>query len=138
MQAPSTNSTTASLQAQREYQQAKNDYKQIVKTITNMEDIKKENLVVLTQIKDLEPTRRCFRLIGGVLCERNIEEATKGIRAHLDNRINPSLASLKEKMEEKERQMIQLEIRLGYSRKRDAAPKQQEPMPVNKKQGLLA
>ena len=103
-----------------------------------MEDIKKENLVVLTQIKDLEPTRRCFRLIGGVLCERNIEEATKGIRAHLDNRINPSLASLKEKMEEKERQMIQLEIRLGYSRKRDAAPKQQEPMPVNKKQGLLA
>ena len=136
MQAP--NNIKANLQAQREYHQCKNDYKQIVKTITNMEDIKKENLVVLNQIKDLEPERRCFRLIGGVLCERTIAEATKGIRAHLDTRINPSLVNLKEKMEQKEKQMLGLETRLGYASKKEAAKPEEQEKPADKSVGLLA
>ena len=123
---------------QRKYQQTKNDYKHIIKTITNLEDIKKENLVVLQQVTTLEPDRRCFRLIGGVLCERTIEEAIKCINENLENRINPSLKSLKEKMDMKEKNLIEFEKAIGYQRKTDAAQKEKEAMmEASKKDGNI-
>ena len=115
-----------SQQTIRKYQQTKNDYKQIVKTITNLEDIKKENLIVLNQVLKLEPNRRCFRLIGGVLVERTIEEAIKGIKDNVDNRLSPSLKTLKEKMEMKEKQLIEFEKSFGYQRRQNSAQKEKE------------
>ena len=110
----------------RRYQQTKNDYKQIVKTITNLEDIKKENLIVLNQIVKLNPDRRCFRLIRGVLVERTIEEAIKGIKDNVENRLSPSLKTLKEKMEIKEKDLIEFEKTVGYQRKQNSAEIQKE------------
>lgn len=135
MQAPQ-NVVKVPAQIIRRYQQTKNDYKQIVKTITNLEDIKKENLIVLTQIDKLEPNRRCFRLIGGVLVERTIEEAIKGIKDNVENRLSPSLKTLKEKMELKEKQLIEYEKNIGYQRKQNAIQKEKEiALEAQKKQG---
>lgn len=125
MQAPQV-TVKAPAQMIRRYQQTKNDYKQIVKTITNLEDIKKENLIVLNQIDKLEAERRCFRLIGGVLVERTIEEAIKGIKDNVENRLSPSLKTLKEKMELKEKQLIEFEKSIGYQRKQNAIQKEKE------------
>lgn len=143
MQAPQ-NVVKVPAQMIRRYQQTKNDYKQIVKTITNLEDIKKENLIVLNQIDKLEANRRCFRLIGGVLVERTIEEAIKGIKDNVENRLSPSLKTLKEKMELKEKQLIEYEKNIGYQRKQNAIQKEKEiALEAQKKQqdkniGLLA
>ena len=40
--------------------------------------------MVLETIKDLESTRRCWRLVGGVLIERNIGEVLPAIKANID------------------------------------------------------
>jgi len=40
--------------------------------------------LVLDTIKDLESSRRCWRLVGGVLIERNIGEVTPAIKNNIE------------------------------------------------------
>lgn len=39
---------------------------------------------MLETIKDLESTRRCWRLVGGVLVERNIGEVLPAIKNNIE------------------------------------------------------
>ena len=129
-----------SIEMKKKYQQTKNNYKQVVKALTNLEDVKKENLIVLQQISNLEPDRRCFRLIGGVLCERTIEEAIKGLKTNIDDKISPTLKNLKEKMEFYEKEVIEMEKTFGNLQKTNTseAEKKEEQKTEEKNVGLLA
>lgn len=40
--------------------------------------------LVLKQLKDLDPSRRCFRMIGGVLVERTIAEVRPAVEKNLN------------------------------------------------------
>jgi prefoldin subunit 2 len=37
--------------------------------------------MVIDTLKDIDPERKCYRLIGGVLVERNVKEVLPALRA---------------------------------------------------------
>lgn len=38
--------------------------------------------LVIDTLKDLDPERKCFRMIGGVLVERNVKEVLAALRTN--------------------------------------------------------
>ena len=64
---------------QKKYMQIKNEYTTLFKTVIKLEDEKRETILVMDAIKDLEPTRKCWRSVGGVLVERTIAEVVPAL-----------------------------------------------------------
>ncbi len=48
------------------------EYSDLFRTSLDIEDEKREHNLVIDSIKDLELTRKCWRLVGGVLVERTL------------------------------------------------------------------
>ena len=56
------------------YASMRSEINQIYSKITELEmEVNKHNLV-MGAIEPLDPTRRCYRMVGGVLVERTIKE----------------------------------------------------------------
>lgn len=51
----------------------------------DVEDEKKENEMVLESISKLEDTRKCWRLINGVLMEKSKLDVVPEMRTHINN-----------------------------------------------------
>merc|ERR1712205_168081 len=56
------------------FQTLRQEASQLFSKINELENEKAEHALVIDAIKDLDPKRKCFRLIGGVLVERTVEE----------------------------------------------------------------
>ena len=70
----------------------------LVQKLIELEDEKRENELVLESISKLEDTRKCWRLINGVLMEKTKVEVVPEMRVvinNLNNVINQITESLK-------------------------------------------
>lgn len=56
------------------YNKLKGEYQQVYKLYMDLDDEKKEHELVIEATKDLEGSRECWRMIGGVLVERRLSE----------------------------------------------------------------
>ena len=56
------------------YQQADRERNMLVTKLSELQQESREHLLVLDAFEKVEPTRRCFRLIGGVLVEQTVGE----------------------------------------------------------------
>ncbi|EEH56383.1 uncharacterized protein MICPUCDRAFT_33990 [Micromonas pusilla CCMP1545] len=61
------------------FQALRQEVTQIFTKINELENEKAEHTLVIDAIKDLDPKRKCFRLIGGVLVERTVEEVLPAV-----------------------------------------------------------
>uniref|UniRef100_UPI00358E00D7 prefoldin subunit 2 n=1 Tax=Myxine glutinosa TaxID=7769 RepID=UPI00358E00D7 len=59
-----------------------------------------EHRLVINALKDVEPERRCFRMVGGVLMERTVGEVLPALELNY-NQIVKSLENLNQKVTEK-------------------------------------
>ncbi|KAI8126210.1 putative prefoldin subunit 2 [Lucilia cuprina] len=57
-----------------EFQQLRNEQRNLVNNLNTLEMDLKEHKTVIDTLKTVDPDRKCFRLIGGVLCERTVKE----------------------------------------------------------------
>ena len=57
----------------------------LVAKLMEVEDEKKENELVLESISKLEDTRKCWRLVNGVLMERTKVEVVPEMRTVINN-----------------------------------------------------
>ncbi|XP_013104011.1 probable prefoldin subunit 2 [Stomoxys calcitrans] len=57
-----------------EFQQLRNEQRNLVNNLNTLEMDIKEHKTVIDTLKTVDPDRKCFRLIGGVLCERTVKE----------------------------------------------------------------
>lgn len=60
------------------------DYAEIFRVFLDIDDERKEHGLVLEAMKNLDSKRRCWRLVGGVLVERNLTEVTTSLRENLE------------------------------------------------------
>ena len=70
----------------------------LVQKLIELEDEKRENELVLESISKLEDTRKCWRLVNGVLMEKTKVEVVPEMRVvinNLNNVINQITESLK-------------------------------------------
>ena len=101
---------------QQKYMICKNQYKQLLKTILALEDEKKEHNLVYSQIEKLEDERRCYRMVGGILVERNVKEAKTAIKNRIDKELDPKVEELKTKLRVQEKALSDYEQLIGYRR----------------------
>ncbi|KAL7210203.1 hypothetical protein ACSBR1_031713 [Camellia fascicularis] len=62
------------------YGAMRSDINQIYSKITELEMEASEHSLVMNAIKPLDPSRRCYRMIGGVLVERTIKEVLPAVQ----------------------------------------------------------
>ena len=61
------------------FQQLRNEVDTIWSKITELDLERQEHLLVGETLAPLEPGRRCFRLVGGVLVERTVAEVAPAV-----------------------------------------------------------
>jgi prefoldin subunit 2 len=64
----------------------------------------REHVNVLQNIKDLDPSRRCFRSVGGVLVERTVKEVIPAVETNAAN-LQKAIDAIKEQCAVKEAEL---------------------------------
>jgi prefoldin subunit 2 len=86
----------------RTFQQLRSERNEIAQKITELEMEKNEHKLVVRAISDLDPGRRCYRLIGGVLVERTVGEVLPAVQKNLEG-IEQLLKTLHETLVNKDK-----------------------------------
>ncbi|XP_012280419.1 probable prefoldin subunit 2 [Orussus abietinus] len=68
------------------FQALRNDQRTMADKLSEMEMELNEHKIVIDTLKNIDPKRKCYRMIGGILCERTVEN------------IMPSLVTNKEQL----------------------------------------
>ncbi|KAI9307643.1 Prefoldin beta-like protein [Cunninghamella echinulata] len=87
----------------QQYNQYKNELQSMAQKIGELESEVEEHKLVIDGISPLEPERKCFRMVGGVLVERTIKEvlpALENNHSGIQQVIQSLLKSYKRKEEE--------------------------------------
>jgi len=86
------------------YQRLNQETQALVSRLMEVEDEKRENELVLEQVSKLEDDRKCWRLINGILFEKNKAQVVPELTAMISNlaqvgkQINTTLVALKQEM----------------------------------------
>ncbi|CAN1280165.1 Prefoldin subunit 2 [Linum perenne] len=69
-----------------------------------------EHSLVMNAIQPLDPNRRCYRMIGGVLVERNIKEVLPAVQRNKEG-IEEVISRLNEALERKKKEITDFEAK---------------------------
>ncbi|CAK9150866.1 unnamed protein product [Ilex paraguariensis] len=83
---------------------------QIYSKITELEMEVSEHSLVISAIQPLDPSRRCYRMIGGVLVERTIKEVLPAVQRNKEG-LEEVIARLNEALEKKKKEMNEFEAK---------------------------
>ncbi|KAK9053670.1 hypothetical protein SSX86_024744 [Deinandra increscens subsp. villosa] len=90
------------------YGSVRTEMNQIYSKITELEMEASEHTLVIDAIQLLDPARRCYRMIGGVLVERTINEVLPAVRQNKEG-IEVVIARLNEALERKKKELTDFE-----------------------------
>ncbi|KAJ8447607.1 hypothetical protein Cgig2_031661 [Carnegiea gigantea] len=90
------------------YASMRSELNQIYSKITELEMEVSEHSLVINAIKPLDPSRRCYRMIGGVLVERTIKEVLPAVERNKQG-IEEVIARLNEALEKKKKEISEFE-----------------------------
>ncbi|PON80060.1 Prefoldin subunit [Parasponia andersonii] len=92
------------------YASLRSELNQIYSKITELEMEVSEHSLVINAIQPLEPSRRCYRMIGGVLVERTIKEVLPAVQRNKEG-LEEVIARLNEALEKKKKEISDLEAK---------------------------
>ena len=69
-----------------------------------------EHSLVVGAMEPLDPTRRCYRMIGGVLVERTIKEVLPAVYRNKEG-LEEVVARMKEALERKKQEITEFELK---------------------------
>eukprot|EP01006_Ploeotia_vitrea_P024033 TRINITY_DN56745_c0_g1_i1.p1 TRINITY_DN56745_c0_g1~~TRINITY_DN56745_c0_g1_i1.p1 ORF type:complete len:182 (-),score=108.44 TRINITY_DN56745_c0_g1_i1:178-690(-) len=72
-----------------------------------------EHALVVKAIKDLDPKRRCFRLVGGVLVERTVEEVLPALQKNMEQ-ISTVMGKLQGQLKDKQQNIAKFQAKFGH------------------------
>lgn len=78
--------------------------------ITELEMEVSEHSLVIGAIQPLDPSRRCYRMIGGVLVERTIKEVLPAVQRNKEG-LEEVIARLNESLEKKKKEIAEFEAK---------------------------
>ncbi|KAL7177910.1 hypothetical protein ACSBR2_031132 [Camellia fascicularis] len=92
------------------YGAMRSDINQIYSKITELEMEASEHSLVMNAIKPLDPSRRCYRMIGGVLVARTIKEVLPAVQRNKEG-LEEVIARLNEALEKKKKEVSDFEAK---------------------------
>ncbi|KAG6764469.1 hypothetical protein POTOM_031938 [Populus tomentosa] len=119
------------------YSAMRSELNQIYSKITELEMDVSEHSLVINAIQPLDPSRRCYRMIGGVLVERTIKEVLPAVQRNKEG-IEEVIARLNEAAERKKKEIADFEAKYKIRiRKSDSEAKDDTNKKEGSSQGVL-
>ncbi|KAF3336288.1 prefoldin subunit 2 [Carex littledalei] len=91
------------------YASMRSEINQIYSKITELEMEVNEHNLVMGAIEPLDPTRRCYRMVGSVLVERTVKEVLPAVKRNREG-IEEVIARLNEALEKKKKELTEFEL----------------------------
>lgn len=91
------------------YKQLNQEAQVLVQKLLELEDEKKENELVLESISKLEDTRKCWRLVNGVLMEKTKVEVVPEMRTVINN-LSSVINQITQSLQAVRQEIKQLEV----------------------------
>ncbi|KAI5347713.1 PREDICTED: prefoldin [Prunus dulcis] len=115
----------------------RSELNQIYSKITELEMEASEHSLVISAIQPLDPSRRCYRMIGGVLVERTIKEVLPAVQRNKEG-IEEVIARLNEALEKKKKEISDFEAKYKIKiRKEQGEEKDDSARKEGTAQGVL-
>ncbi|XP_024981632.1 probable prefoldin subunit 2 [Cynara cardunculus var. scolymus] len=119
------------------YGSIRTEMNQIYSKITELEMEISEHSLVINAIQPLDPARRCYRMIGGVLVERTIKEVLPAVQQNKEG-IEVVISRLNEALERKKKELTDFESKYKIRiRKNDGEPVDDNSKKEGSAQGVL-
>lgn len=119
------------------YASMKTEINQIYSKITELEMEVSEHSLVINAIKPLDPSRRCYRMIGGVLVERTVVEVLPAVERNKEG-LEEVIARLNEALEKKKKDLSDFEAKYKIRiKKGDGEMKDESGKKEGNAQGVL-
>ncbi|CAL1155514.1 unnamed protein product [Cladocopium goreaui] len=93
-------------QVQATYQQIEKECSVMINKIAELEQELNEHSLVIKAFDKVDSSRRCFRMVGGVLVERTVAEVRPAVEGNLD-KIQQAVNQLQEQLKKKTEQRTQ-------------------------------
>mmetsp|Transcript_48184 Transcript_48184/g.92109 ORF Transcript_48184/g.92109 Transcript_48184/m.92109 type:complete len:137 (-) Transcript_48184:451-861(-) len=119
------------------FQNMRQELQQLWSKIGELEMERQEHVLVLNAISPLEPSRKCFRLIGGILVERTVGEVLPAVQRNRDG-IQQVVGKLTEQMDLKKKELAEFQAKFNIRVKGDEGDSESgAASSSNAKQGVL-
>ncbi|KAF5452526.1 hypothetical protein F2P56_027511 [Juglans regia] len=119
------------------YATMRSELNQIYSKITELEMEVSEHSLVMNAIQPLDPSRRCYRMIGGVLVERTIREVLPAVHRNKEG-LEEVISRLNEALEKKKKEIADFETQYKIRiRKSDGETKDDNGRKEGSSQGVL-
>ncbi|XP_078430899.1 prefoldin 2 [Wolffia australiana] len=110
------------------YNNLRSEINQLHAKITELEMEVSEHSLVIAAVEPLDPSRRCYRMIGGVLVERTVREVLPAVRRNKEG-LEEVISRLYEALERKKKEMSEFEVRHGIKIRRSEMDKKDPDAP---------
>eukprot|EP00932_Pfiesteria_piscicida_P003909 SRR837773.13816.p1 GENE.SRR837773.13816~~SRR837773.13816.p1 ORF type:complete len:138 (+),score=44.87 SRR837773.13816:24-416(+) len=107
-------------QVQQQYSQIEKECSTFLNKIAELEQEANEHALVLKAFEKVEPGRRCFRMVGGVLVERTVAEVSPAVKQNQE-KIGQFVKKLEEELKKR--------LSSGQSSSRSTASTRAAPRP---------
>ncbi|GAB4843370.1 Prefoldin subunit 2 [Ancistrocladus abbreviatus] len=119
------------------YAAMRTELNQIYSKITELEMEVSEHSLVIDAIQPLDPSRKCYRMIGGVLVERTVKEVLPAVLRNKEG-LEEVIARLNEALEKKKKELAEFEAKYKIRlRKSDNDVKDDSSKKEGSAQGVL-
>ncbi|KAG8181579.1 hypothetical protein JTE90_017329 [Oedothorax gibbosus] len=114
------------------FNKLRQDQKNYVQKLTEVEQDLNEHSLVCEALKDIDPERVCYRMIGGVLVERTVKEVLPAV-SHNKDQLVKILDALNNQIEEKGKEINEfkekhnIQIRKEPPNMQPIEPSKEEP-----------
>ncbi|XP_077598238.1 prefoldin subunit 2 [Stigmatopora nigra] len=88
------------------FQRMRQEQRSMSSKAAELEMESNEHSLVIDTLKDVDPSRKCFRLVGGVLVERTVKEVLPALQTNKEQ-IAKIIESLNGKMQDKGRELTE-------------------------------
>tara|TARA_B100001540_G_scaffold51077_2_gene46098 strand:+ start:1172 stop:1759 length:588 start_codon:yes stop_codon:yes gene_type:complete len=109
----------------RHYEQLSSDCDAARSKIQELQNQAKEHELVVDAIKDLDPERKCFRQVGGVLVERKVKEVLPAVRGNKEQ-LDGVVGKIEEQLNVKEMELAELKRKYQIRERGEQAPGDEE------------
>ncbi|CAE7829966.1 Prefoldin subunit 2 [Symbiodinium microadriaticum] len=108
-------------QVQATYQQIEKECSVMINKIAELEQELNEHALVIKAFDKVDSTRRCFRMVGGVLVERTVAEVRPAVESNLE-KIQQAVNQLQEQLKKKTEQRTQFIQKYNLNQQKQASP----------------
>ncbi|CAI9118457.1 OLC1v1020030C1 [Oldenlandia corymbosa var. corymbosa] len=118
------------------YAALRTEITQIYSKINELEMEVSEHSLVINAIQPLDPSRRCYRMIGGVLVERTVKEVLPAVQRNREG-LQEVIARLNEALEKKKKEISDFEAKYKIRIRKTDEMKDENSKKEGSAQGVL-